>query len=98
MTRRFTFAESAFGKALFSSIRLRSTFIGAIICPAQINSYGAGAERNDNMPDLKALILDLYRQLPPEKKKEFIHLLQELPSTKPKETSVDQRSSAQQDS
>ena len=97
MAGRFTFAESAFGRALFSSVRLRSTFIGAIICPAQIKSYGAWAERIDSMSDLKAEILDLYRQLSPEKKNEFIHLLQELPLTKPKETSAGQMSSAQQD-
>lgn len=45
-----------------------------------------------------AQILDLYRQLSPEQKREFKALVKELSSTTPEGTSADQVSAAQQGS
>lgn len=50
------------------------------------------------LSDTAAQILDLYRQLPEERKREFKALVKELSSTMPRETCVGQESASQQDS
>lgn len=50
------------------------------------------------LSDTAAQILALYRQLPEERKLEFIALVKELSLTTPKGTSVDQVSTVQQGS
>lgn len=55
-------------------------------------------KRRKPLSDNAAQILALYRQLSPERKREFMALVKELSSATQQETSAGQASTAQQDS